>query len=234
MAYKRLLLKISGESLGTGQGGFDAVRLSRFAKEIRTAYQAGAEIAIVPGGGNIYRGARTGGLQIDRVRGDYMGMLATIINGLALLDELLRAGVPAVLFSALKVDRLCTYPTRQKMLESLKEGKVLVLAGGTGNPYFTTDTTAALRAAELQADVLLKGTRVDGVYSADPEKDPGAVRYDQLTFDQALQQNLGIMDLTAFTLCKENNLPILVFDMHQEGNLARIIQGEKCGSLIVP
>lgn len=233
MRYKRILLKLSGESLASeGKGGFDATRLAFFTQEIIAAHHAGAEIALVVGGGNIFRGARNEGLGTDRVQGDYMGMLATIINSLALQDEFEKQGIPTLMLSALKVDRLCEYPTRNRMMEALEQKKILLLAGGTGNPFFTTDSAAALRAAEIQADALLKGTRVDGVYTADPEKYPEAKRYDTIRFEEALQQNLAIMDLTAFTLCRENNIPIVVFDIHKPGNLIKILQGEAIGTRV--
>lgn len=235
MRFKRVLLKLSGEALAAeGKGGFDASRLALFAGEIKQAYDAGAEIAIVMGGGNIFRGARTEGLHTDRVRGDYMGMLATLINSMAMQDELERMELPCLLLSALKVDRLCEYPSRERMLHALENKQILLLAGGTGNPFFTTDSAAALRAAEIKADALVKGTRVDGIYAADPEKYPEAIKYDHLTFDQALQENLAIMDLTAFTLCRENNIPIVVYNANKKGHLLKILQGEKVGSLVSP
>ncbi|MBE0641011.1 MAG: UMP kinase [Bacteroidales bacterium] len=235
MKYKRILLKLSGESLGGPQSkGFDKDSLGHFAQEIASAHRLGCQIGVVLGGGNIFRGARNEGLETDRVTGDYMGMLGTIINSMALGDELKRLGIPSTLMSGLAVDRLCTYPTRERMLAALERGEVLLLAGGTGNPYFTTDSASALRAAEIGADALLKGTRVDGVYSDDPEKNPQAQRYPKITFAQAIHENLRIMDQTAFTLCRENQIPIVVFDASQAGALAAIIGGADTGSLVHP
>ncbi|HRY99792.1 MAG TPA: UMP kinase [Bacteroidales bacterium] len=235
MKYKRILLKLSGEALGGPHSkGFDKDSLAHFAREIASVHRLGCQTAVVLGGGNIFRGARNEGLEIDRVSGDYMGMLATLINSMALGDELKRQGIPSLLLSGLAVDRLCMHPTRERMLEALEQGKVLLLAGGTGNPFFTTDSAAALRAAEIGAGALLKGTRVDGVYSADPEKDPSARRYPRLSFDQALNEDLRIMDPTAFTLCRENNIPILVFKVTEPGTLSALVQGEERGSLVHP
>jgi uridylate kinase len=235
MKYKRILLKLSGEALGGARSkGFDKESLAHFAREIASAHRLGCQIGVVLGGGNIFRGARNEGLETNRVTGDYMGMLGTIINSMALGDELNRLGIPSTLMSGLAVDRLCIYPTRERMLAAIERGEVLLLAGGTGNPYFTTDSAAALRAAEIAADALLKGTRVKGVYSADPEKDPNARHYPSLSFDQALQEDLRIMDHTAFTLCRENRIPIVVFDVGQAGSLQSIVEGAELGSLVHP
>lgn len=235
MRYKRILLKLSGESLGGKKGyGFDGESLGYFASQIREAHDMGTGIAVVLGGGNIFRGARNEGLKTDRVTGDYMGMLGTVINSMALRDELSRLDVPSVLLSGIKVDRLCDYATRERMEAALDENKVLLLAGGTGNPFFTTDSAAALRASEIHADALVKGTRVDGIYSDDPEKNPRAEKYPRITFERALQENLRIMDQTAFTICHENAIPIIVFDINEKGALSEIIAGGKKGSIVCP
>lgn len=235
MKFKRILLKLSGESLGGEKGyGFDAERLAYFADEIKSAWALGCEIGLVAGGGNIFRGARNEGLETSRVCGDYMGMLGTLINAMALQDELERRDVPTALFSGLQVDRICDHPTEARIKAALADKKVVLLAGGTGNPYFTTDSAAALRAAEMHADILLKGTRVDGIYSDDPEKNPRAEKYTRITFNQAINEKLKIMDTTAFTLCRENNIPILVFDFSQAGALQKIVQGENIGSIVCP
>lgn len=235
LKYNRILLKLSGESLGGAKGyGFDGPSLKFFALEIQKARQMGAEIAVVLGGGNIYRGARTEGLETDRVTGDYMGMLSTIINSMALQDELIRLGVDSLLMSGLKIDRICDFATRSKMLRALSDGKVILLAGGTGNPFFTTDSAAALRAAEINADALLKGTRVDGIYSDDPEKNPRAEKYNRITFDHAIRDRLRIMDQTAFTICHENLIPIVVFNISEENVLSEILKGSDKGSIVCP
>lgn len=232
MKFNRILLKLSGESLGGNQGiGFDANRLEMYAREIMQAHQAGVQVAIVLGGGNIFRGLK-GNMLPDRVQGDYMGMLATVINSLALQTTLNSLGVESKVYSGIAVDPVAERMSAHRALETLRQGKVAILGGGTGNPFFTTDTAAALRAVEIQADVLLKGTRVDGVYTADPEKDPSAVKYDQLTFDEAYSKGLNIMDLTAFTLCSENKLPVVVYNANVAGNLMKILSGERCGTLV--
>lgn len=233
MAYKRVLLKLSGESLmGNSDNGIDPLRLKEYAEEIAAAVRQGLEVAIVIGGGNIYRGLKGVGEGMDRVQGDYMGMMATVINSMALQSELEKQGIPASHLGGLAIDPICAKMSRRQAVQDLAEGKVVIISGGTGNPFFTTDTASALRAVEIQADVILKGTRVDGIYTADPEKFPDAVKYDSLRFDEAYEKKLQVMDLTAFTLCRENNLPILVFDMNTKGNLLKIVRGEKIGTLV--
>jgi uridylate kinase len=231
--YKRVLLKLSGESLGGPQGkGLDPDSLRAYAREIAAAAKAGLQVAIVNGGGNIFRGLQGAGKGFDRVDGDKMGMLATVINSLALATFIKEEGVDAQVFTALPMEPIANYYMRDKAVAFLEKGGVALIAGGTGNPFFTTDSGAALRALELKADALLKGTRVDGVYTADPEKDPTAVRYEELTFDEALSKHLKVMDQTAFALCSEGNMPIIVFDMNASGNLTRLLHGEKVGTLV--
>jgi uridylate kinase len=231
--YKRVLLKLSGESLGGPQGkGLDPDSLRAYAREIAAAAKAGLQVAIVNGGGNIFRGLQGAGKGFDRVDGDKMGMLATVINSLALATFIKEEGVDAQVFTALPMEPIANYYMRDKAVAFLEKGGVALIAGGTGNPFFTTDSGAALRALELKADALLKGTRVDGVYTADPEKDPTAVRYEELTFDEALSKHLKVMDQTAFALCSEGNMPIIVFDMNATGNLTRLLHGEKVGTLV--
>ena len=231
--YKRVLLKLSGESLGGPAGkGLETEWLEKYAKEIASAAKAGLQIAIVNGGGNIFRGLQGAGKGFDRVDGDKMGMLATVINSLALATFIKDEGVDAQVFTALPMEPIATYYMRDKAVAFLEKGGVALISGGTGNPFFTTDSGAALRALELKADALLKGTRVDGVYTADPEKDPTAVRYEELTFDEALSKHLKVMDQTAFALCSEGNMPIIVFDMNATGNLTRLLHGEKVGTLV--
>lgn len=233
MEIKRVLLKLSGESLmGNSDNGIDPERLNAYALEIKAAVDQGVEVAIVIGGGNIYRGLKGVGQGMDRVQGDYMGMMATVINSIALQSELEKLDVPATHLGGLAIDPVCSKMSRRKAIKDLEKGKVVIISGGTGNPFFTTDTASALRAVEIMADVILKGTRVDGIYTADPEKDPDAVKYDTLSFDEAYEKKLQVMDLTAFTLCKENNLPILVFDMNTPGNLIKVVRGEKIGTLV--
>jgi len=233
MKYKRVLLKLSGESLaGSSGSGFDTEMLALYAEEIRSVIESGTQVAVVLGGGNIFRGLKGNNVGIDRVKGDYMGMLATVINSIALQSALSNAGVKVRVLSGIAIDPIAEKASGPRAVESLGNGEVVILAGGTGNPFFTTDTAAALRAVEIHADALLKGTRVDGVYSADPEKDHDAVKYDSLSFDEAYSKGLSIMDLTAFTLCKENRLPVIVFDVHTAGNLKRIVNGEKVGTLV--
>ncbi len=233
MKYSRILLKLSGESLmGDQQYGISAAMLSQYAGDIRKAVEKGVQVAIVIGGGNIFRGLQGAAKGMDRVQGDYMGMLATVINSLALQAELEKSGIKVELLSGLAIEPICKEMSRNRAITALEEGKVVIAAGGTGNPYFTTDTASALRAVEIKADAILKGTRVDGVYTADPEKDPEAVKFSKLSFDEAYERNLKIMDLTSFTLCKENNLPIYVFDMNTEGNLLKVVQGEHIGTVI--
>ena len=233
MKYKRILLKLSGESLmGEQEYGISPEMLSQYASEIKQAKELGAEIAIVIGGGNIFRGLQGAAKGMDRVQGDYMGMMATIINSMALQSELEQQGVATELLSGLAIEPICKETSRRRMISSLKEGKVVIIAGGTGNPYFTTDTASTLRAIEMKADVILKGTRVDGVYTSDPEKDPTATKYSSLTYDEALSKKLKIMDLTAFALCQENKMPIYVFDMNTQGNLQKVVKGEHIGTIV--
>ena len=236
MDFNRVLLKLSGESLG-GQGGtgIDETRLSQYASEIAPVVRGGCQVAVVVGGGNIFRGLQGTGKGFDRVDGDKMGMLATVINSLGLAMALRSEGLRAEVFTATPMEPVARYYNRDAAVACLEQGGVALLAGGTGNPFFTTDSGAALRALEIRADVLLKGTRVDGVYTADPEKDPSAVRYDELSFGEAIEKNLKVMDLTAFALCKEGRLPIIVFDMNAVGNLqSLLLRGEKTGTLVHP
>ena len=231
--YKRVLLKISGESLGGHEGkGLDPESLRAFAHEVAQAAAARLQIGIVNGGGNIFRGLSGAGKGFDRVDGDKMGMLATVINSLALSMFIKEEGVNAKVFTATPMEPFADYYMRDKAVACLEEGTVVLISGGTGNPFFTTDSGAALRALEIGADALLKGTRVDGVYTADPEKDPSAVKYEELTFDKAIADHLKVMDQTAFALCSEGNMPIIVFDMNEKGNLLRILDGEKVGTLV--
>ena len=231
--YKRLLLKLSGESLGGPQGkGIDEEVLAAYASEIASATRAGAQIAIVIGGGNIFRGLQGAGKGFDRVDGDKMGMLATVINSLALAMAIRSEGVEATVFTATPMEPVAKYYMRDDAVKVLERGGVALLAGGTGNPFFPTDSGAALRALEIKADALLKGTRVDGVYTADPEKDPTATRYEELSFDKAIADRLKVMDQTAFSLCREGNMPIIVFDMNQKGNLTALLHGDKVGTLV--
>lgn len=233
ITYNRILLKLSGESLsGRSSNGIDPLQLEAFAGQVAEIQQMGVEIGLVIGGGNIFRGLSGTGAGFDRVKGDYMGMLATVINGLALQSAFRKSGIPSRLFTAIRMEPVAEYWYRDRVIEALKAKEICIFSAGTGNPYFTTDTTAALRGIEIGADVLLKGTRVDGVYSADPEKDPAAVRYDRITFEEAINKNLRIMDQTAFTLCRENNLPVIVFDMMTPGNLRRLVSGENIGTII--
>lgn len=233
MAYKRILLKLSGESLmGSQQYGIDVKMLETYAEEVHEAVSSGAQVAIVIGGGNIFRGLSAHNSGIDRVQGDYMGMLATVINGIALQSAIEKKGTLTRLVTAIKMDQIAEPFIRRRAIRHLEKGRVVIFGAGTGNPYFTTDSAAALRAIEIQADVILKGTRVDGIYTADPEKHPDATRYDKISFDEVIQKNLNVMDMTAFTLCRENNLPIIVFDMNKKGNLQKIMQGDDIGTLV--
>lgn len=233
MKYKRILLKLSGEALmGNKQYGIDSDRLADYANEIKSVTDAGVQVGIVIGGGNIFRGLQGSTDGMDRVQGDYMGMMATIINSLALQSALEKAGVPAVLLSSFQLGPISELMSRRRADEYLNQGKVVIISGGTGNPYFTTDTASALRGIEIKADIYLKGTRVDGVYTADPEKDPSATKYETITFEEAYEKKLKIMDLTAFTMCKENDMPILVFDMNTPGNLFKVVKGENIGTVI--
>jgi uridylate kinase len=233
MKYKRILLKLSGEALmGDKQFGIDNDRLTQYATEIKQAVEKGVEVGVVIGGGNIFRGmqAEEGGM--DRVQGDYMGMLATVINSMALQSALEKMGVNTRLLSAIKMEQICEPFIRRRAVRHLEKGRVVIFGAGTGNPYFTTDTAASLRAIEIEADVILKGTRVDGIYTADPEKDRTATKYENITFNEVYEKGLNVMDMTAFTLCKENNLPIIVFDMNKEGNLLKVCKGETIGTTV--
>src|SRR3954468_8691960 len=233
MKYKRALLKLSGEALMGKQGfGIDQDRLMEYAKDIKDAHNAGCQVAVVIGGGNIFRGiqAEKGGM--DRVHGDYMGMLATVINSMAIQSALEGLGVQTRLQSAIKMEQICEPFIRRKAVRHLEKGRVVIFGAGTGNPYFTTDTAATLRAIEIEANVILKGTRVDGIYSADPEKDKNAVKYETISFHEVYAKGLEVMDMTAFTLCKENNLPIIVFHMNKAGNLQKLLKGDKVGTLV--
>jgi uridylate kinase len=233
MKLNRILLKLSGEALEGRQGyGIDPERLAEYAAEIRQVSGKKIQVAIVIGGGNIFRGLSGTDGGVDRVQGDYMGMLATVINSMALQSALEKEGVKVKILSGIAIDPLCEKMSRRRAIKCLERGEVVIIAGGTGNPYFTTDSAAALRAVEIGADALLKGTRVDGVYTADPEKDPNAVKYDTLSFSEAYEKKLKIMDLTAFTLCRENNIPIIVFDMNVKGNLGKLLGGEKIGTIV--
>lgn len=233
MKYKRVLLKLSGEALmGNQQYGIDPERLNDYAEEIAAAVKAGAQIAIVIGGGNIFRGLQGASKGMDRIQGDYMGMLATVINSMAIQSTLQSKDVKAALLSGLYIDRIADSMSSAKAIKLLEEGYVVVIGGGTGNPFFTTDTGSALRAVEIKADIILKGTRVDGIYTADPEKDPTATKYESITYDEAYNKNLKVMDLTAFTMCKENNMPMLVFDMNTKGNLTKVLNGENIGTIV--
>jgi uridylate kinase len=233
MKHKKVLLKLSGESLmGELDYGLDPKMLTQYAAEIKAVQKVGCRVGVVIGGGNIFRGLQGVAKGMDRVQGDYMGMMATLINSMALQAELEKQGVPNQLLSGIAVDPIAKKMCRSRAKKYLQNGKVVIIAGGTGNPFFTTDTGAALRAIEIEADILLKGTRVDGVYTADPEKDKNATKYSTLTFDEAYQKGLSVMDLTAFTLCKENNMPIYVFDMNTVGNLLKVINGEEIGTMV--
>ena len=233
MKYKRILLKLSGESLmGSKQFGIDHDRLTEYAAAIKEVAAMGVEVAIVIGGGNIFRGIQAAEGGMDRVQGDYMGMLATVINSMALQSSLEKAGVETRLQSAIKMEQICEPFIRRKAVRHLEKNRVVIFGAGTGNPYFTTDTAATLRAIEIEADLVLKGTRVDGIYTADPEKDKTATKYDTISFEEVYAKGLEVMDMTAFTLCKENKLPIIVFDMNKKGNLKRLVEGEKVGTLV--
>ncbi len=230
--FKRILLKLSGESLmGTKSYGIDNERLNQYADEIVAIASSGVQVAVVIGGGNIYRGMQAEGA-IDRVQGDHMGMLATVINSLALQSALEAKDYKTRLLTAIKMEQIAEPFIRRRAVRHLEKGRVVIFGAGTGNPYFTTDTAASLRAIEIEADVILKGTRVDGIYTADPEKDRTATKYDRISFDEVYKKGLNVMDMTAFTLCKENNLPIIVFDMNKPGNLGRLVAGEPVGTLV--
>jgi uridylate kinase len=231
--YKRVLLKLSGESLmGENSFGIDPAMVSRYAREIKSIVDLGVEVAIVIGGGNIYRGMNESETGIERAHGDYMGMLATVINAMAIQAMLEKQGMYTRLLSAIKMEQIAEPYVRRRAMRHLEKNRVVIFGAGTGNPYFTTDTAGALRAIEISADVILKGTRVNGIYTADPEKDPDAKKFETISFRECIDMNLKIMDMTAFTLCMENNLPIIVFDMNDDGNLKRIVMGEKVGTLV--
>ena len=233
MKYSRILLKLSGESLaGKGTQGINEDVLSDYAKQIIEIAGKGCEIGIVIGGGNIFRGLSGTKSGFDRVKGDQMGMLATVINSLALENTINKLGGKASVFTSIRMEPVGDLYNRDKVLTAMKEGFVCILSGGTGNPFFTTDTAAALRAVEIGADVLLKGTRVDGVYTSDPEKDPSAKKFDTISFDEAIERNLKVMDSTAFTMCRDNDMPIIVFDMNEAGNLVKLVNGIKTGTLV--
>lgn len=233
MQFKRILLKLSGESLmGGKQYGIDEIRLEEYARQIKEVARMGVQLGIVIGGGNIFRGLSGSSKGFDRVKGDQMGMLATVINSLALQSALIDAGSAARVFTSIRMEPVGEYYAKEKAVEALEKGQVAIIAGGTGNPYFTTDTASALRGTEIEADVLLKGTRVDGVYNADPEKVAGAIRYDKISLEEVYRQGLKVMDLTATTFCMENHLPVVVFNMDQKGNLLRLLDGEPVGTLV--
>ena len=233
MKYKRILLKLSGEALmGEKNFGIDSERLKKYSTEIKNIQDLGIEVAIVIGGGNIFRGIESEKTGIDRVQGDYMGMLATVINSMALQSFLEKLGCDTRLLSGFNIDQVCEPFIRRKAIRHLEKNRIVIFGAGLGKPYFTTDSTASLRAIEIEANIVLKGTRVDGVYNSDPEKSSSAVKFNEISFDEVYKKNLNIMDMTAFTLCKENNLPIIVFDMNKPGNLIKIIEGEKIGTLI--
>ncbi len=231
--FKRILLKLSGESLMGSKGyGIDPEQLALYAEQIKEIVQMKIEVAIVIGGGNIFRGLSGAAKGFDRVKGDQMGMLATVINSLALQSALQKVEVPARVFSAIRMEPIGEYYAKEKACDALTHGQVAIISAGTGNPFFTTDTASALRAVEIEANVMLKGTRVDGIYTADPEKDPSATKFESITYDEVYRLGLKIMDLTATTLCKENNMPIIVFDMDTPGNLVKLLSGEKIGTLV--
>jgi uridylate kinase len=231
--YKRVLLKLSGESLmGNKEFGLDPVMLQNYANEIKSITELGVQVGIVIGGGNIYRGMNEAETGIERAQGDYMGMLATVINGVALQSILEKVGLKTRLLTAIKMEQIAEPYIRRRAIRHLEKGRVVIFGAGTGNPYFTTDTAGSLRAIEIGADVILKGTRVNGIYTADPEKDPTATRFETISFKDVIAKNLKVMDMTAFTLCQENNLPIVVFDMNTPGNLKRIACGENLGTVV--
>ncbi|MBK7856439.1 MAG: UMP kinase [Bacteroidetes bacterium] len=233
MKYNRILLKLSGEALmGDKNFGIDNTRLSQYAQDIKSIVDKGVQVAIVIGGGNIFRGLQAAEGGMDRVQGDYMGMLATVINSMALQSALEQKGINTRLQSAIKMEAICEPFIRRRAVRHLEKGRVVIFGAGTGNPYFTTDTAASLRAIEIEANVILKGTRVDGIYTADAEKDTSATRYSKITFNEVFEKDLKVMDMTAFTLCHENKLPIIVFDMNKKGNLMSLVQGDEVGTLV--
>src|SRR6188768_1661882 len=230
--YKRILLKLSGESLvGDKNFGMDSNVIAQYAQDIKQVTEMGVQVALVIGGGNIYRGMNEAETGIERAQGDYMGMLATVINGMALQSGLEKEGVYTRLQSAIKMEQIAEPYIRRRAMRHLEKGRVVIFGAGTGNPYFTTDTAGSLRAIEIKAEVILKGTRVDGIYTADPEKDTSAIKFEQITFAECIQKNLKVMDMTAFTLCMENKMPIIVFDMNMPGNLTKVVMGEQVGTL---
>ncbi len=231
--YKRVLLKLSGESLiGKSNFGLDPDVLKLYAREVKALHELGVEVAVVIGGGNIYRGMNESETGIERAHGDYMGMLATVINGMALQASMEKEGLFTRLLSAIKMEQIAEPYIRRRAIRHLEKKRIVIFGAGTGNPYFTTDTAGSLRAIEIKADVILKGTRVDGIYTADPEKDPSATKYETITFKECIDNNLQVMDMTAFTLCMENKLPIIVFDMNKPGGLTQVVKGEKVGTLV--
>ncbi len=233
MKYKRILLKLSGEALmGEQSYGIDIDRVAQYARDIKSVHEQGIEIAIVIGGGNIYRGLSAEKAGMDRVQADYMGMLATVINSMALQDALEKVDIKTRLLTAIKMEQICEPFIRRRAVRHLEKGRVVIFGAGIGSPYFTTDTAASLRAIEINADVVLKGTRVDGIYSADPLKDENAVRFDEVSFQDVYDKGLNVMDMTAFTLCQENKLPIIVFDMNKAGNFHKLVKGERIGTLV--
>jgi uridylate kinase len=233
MKYQRILLKLSGEALmGDKQFGIDNARIMQYAQEIKAVWEKGVEVAIVIGGGNIFRGVQAGQGGMERTQGDYMGMLATMINSMALQSALESAHVPTRLQSAIEMKQICEPFIKRRAVRHLEKNRVVIFGAGTGNPFFTTDTAASLRAIEIEADVVLKGTRVDGIYTADPEKDPTATKYETVTFNEVYEKGLNVMDMTAFTLCNENKLPIIIFDMNKEGNLLKLVSGENIGTKV--
>jgi len=231
--YKRILIKLSGESLmGNKAFGLDPEMLAHYAEEIKSVVDIGVQIAIVIGGGNIYRGMNEAETGIERAHGDYMGMLATVINGMALQAGLEKVGLKTRLMSAINMEEIAEPYIRRRAMRHLEKGRVVIFGAGTGNPYFTTDTAGSLRAIEINADVILKGTRVDGIYTADPEKDPNATKFSNISFEEVINKHLNVMDMTAFTLCQENKLPIVVFDIHKKGNLLQLLKGEDIGTTV--
>ncbi|MCD8185412.1 MAG: UMP kinase [Rikenellaceae bacterium] len=233
LMYKRVLLKLSGESLQGDQGyGLSPARLNSYAEQIKAVSELGVQIGIVIGGGNIFRGLSGVGKGVDRVKGDQMGILATVINSLGLQSALESIGAKVKMMTSISMEPVGEIYSKTKALEAMSAGCIVIIAGGTGNPFFTTDTASALRGVEIEAEVFLKGTRVDGIYTADPEKDPAATKFSEITFDQVYEKQLKVMDLTAFTMCRENNLPVMVFDMDTPGNLLRVIQGERIGTMV--
>jgi uridylate kinase len=233
MKYQRILLKLSGEALmGDKQFGIDNARIMQYAQEIKAVWEKGVEVAIVIGGGNIFRGVQAEQGGMERTQGDYMGMLATMINSMALQSALESASVPTRLQSAIEMKQICEPFIKRRAVRHLEKNRVVIFGAGTGNPFFTTDTAASLRAIEIEADVVLKGTRVDGIYTADPEKDPNATKYDTVTFNEVYEKGLNVMDMTAFTLCNENKLPIIIFDMNKGGNLLKLVSGENIGTKV--